>query len=84
MNIYEIIKNKTNIIRENRKTLALIVHPDMTITAKVPENADNDHINQFINKRTLWAYKQLEYFKQFQNKQVQSYISGSNVLYIGR
>ena len=39
MNIYEIIKNKTNIIRENRKTLALIVHPDMTITAKVPENA---------------------------------------------
>lgn len=84
MNIYEIIKNKTNIIRENRKTLALIVHPDMTITAKVPENADNEYINQFINKRTLWAYKQLEYFKQFQNKQEQSYISGSNVLYLGR
>lgn len=84
MNIYEIIKNKTNIIKEKRKTLALIVHPDLTITLKAPLEAEEYNINKFIEKRTIWAFKQLEYFKQFQNKQVQSYVSGSNVKYLGR
>ncbi len=84
MDIYKYIKEKILIEKEDRKTLALIVHPDLTITLKAPLEAEECIINKFIEKRTIWAFKQLEYFKQFQNKQVQSYVSGSNVKYLGR
>ncbi len=84
MDIYKYIKEKILIEKENRKTLALIVHPDLNITLKAPLEAEECIINKFIEKRTVWAFKQLEYFKQFQNKQVQSYVSGSNVKYLGR
>ena len=84
MDIYKYIKEKVLIEKEKRKTLALIVHPDLTITLKAPLEAEEHIINKFIEKRTIWAFKQLEYFKQFQNKQVQSYVSGSNVKYLGR
>lgn len=84
MDIYKYIKDKIHIEKENRKTIALIVHPDLTITLKAPIEADNENINKFIQKRTVWAFKQLEYFKEFQNKKVQDYVSGSSVLYLGR
>lgn len=84
MDIYKYIKDKIHIEKENRKTLALIVHPDLTITLKAPIEANDENINNFIKKRTVWAFKQLEYFKEFQNKKVQDYVSGSNVLYLGR
>lgn len=84
MNVYSFIKEKVKFIEENRKTLALIVNPDLTIIAKIPINADKFIVDKFIEKRTIWAYKQLEYFKQFQNKFMQSYISGSTVKYLGR
>ncbi len=84
MDIYKYIKEKVFIKKENRKTLALIVNPDLTIILKAPLEAEEYIINKFIEKRTIWAFKQLEYFKQFQNKQVQSYISGSNIKYLGR
>lgn len=84
MDIYKYIKDKIHIEKESRKTIALIVHPDLTITLKAPIEADNENINKFIKKRTFWAFKQLEYFKEFQNKKVQDYVSGSSVLYLGR
>lgn len=84
MDIYKYIKEKICITKENRKTLALIVHPNMTITLKAPPEAEQYIIDKFIEKRSIWAFKQLEYFKQFQNKQEQCYISGSNIKYLGR
>lgn len=84
MGIYEIIKEKVNIVKEDRKSLSLEVCPDMTITAKVPHNIENFIIDRFIEKRSVWAYKKLEYFKQFQNPFIQQYISGSTIKYLGR
>ena len=84
MDIYKYINDKIYIEKENRKTIALIVHPDLTITLKAPLEADNESINKFIKKRTIWAFKQLEYFKDFQNKKVQYYVSGSSILYLSR
>ena len=63
MDIYKYIKEKILIEKENRKTLALIVHPDLNITLKAPLEAEECIINKFIEKRTVWAFKQLEYFK---------------------
>ena len=84
MDIYELIKNRINIVREDRKTIALIVYPDLSITLKSPLSAECHTIDKFIRKRAVWVYKQLEYFKQFQNKRIQCYISGSAVKYLGR
>lgn len=59
MDIYKYIKEKILIEKENRKTLALIVHPDLNITLKAPLEAEECIINKFIEKRTVWAFKQL-------------------------
>ena len=53
MDIYKYINDKIYIEKENRKTIALIVHPDLTITLKAPLEADNESINKFIKLKII-------------------------------
>ena len=48
MDIYKYIKEKILIEKENRKTLALIVHPDLNITLKAPLEAEECIINKLV------------------------------------
>ena len=73
------------LIRQDRKSLALTVRPDLGIVLKCPTEAEDERIEQFLKKKWLWMNKQLSFFKKVHRKRcVREYISGESFLYLGR
>ncbi len=68
-----------------RKTMSLIVQPDLKIILKVPLDADKIRIEKFLKKKWAWLEKQLTFFRKYQKKhKKQIWLSGSSVLYLGK
>ena len=78
------IKFRFDILRENRKTLAIYVYPTLVVYVKAPVKASDSEILAFTKKKALWISKQLEYFKQHRHKNMDDCISGSEIFYIGK
>ncbi|MFA5086038.1 MAG: SprT family zinc-dependent metalloprotease [Candidatus Paceibacterota bacterium] len=73
------------IIRQDRKTLALTVTPDLKIIVKCPYHVDSNRIDIFLRKKWFWLEKQLSFFKKYQRKLYdREYVSGESYLYLGR
>lgn len=73
------------LVRQSRKTLSLTVKPDKSIILKCPHEADENRINNFLEKKWLWLEKQLRYFSKYQRKSyTKEYITGESFLYLGR
>lgn len=73
------------LIKQDRKTLSLTVTPDLRIIVKSPEQADNERIEYFLQKKWFWLEKQLSYFKKYQRKFYEKeHISGEGYFYLGR
>lgn len=70
-------------IEENRKSFALTIYPTGRLLFKTPILASIKERKNFLDKKKMWIQKQHDFFKQFRHKQ-QTYISGSDVLYLGR
>jgi len=73
------------LIKQDRKTFALTVMPDLRIILKCPLEADNLRIEKFLKRKWFWLEKQLSFFKKYQRKVYEKeYISGEGFLYLGR
>lgn len=73
------------LIKQDRKTLALTVTPNLEIILKCPTQIDNDRIERFLQKKWFWLEKQLSFFKKYQRKIYEKeYVSGEGYLYLGR
>lgn len=71
--------------RAKRKTLAIEVHPDMSVWAICPPDIHIDAIKQRIEKRAPWIRKQQRYFEQFLPRiPEREYVGGETHLYLGR
>ena len=82
---YGEFKYKYFLIREDRKTLGLIVRPNMSLVVKVPKVCSQGQTNNFLQKKWLWLEKQLNYFNKYQKKIFEKdYISGESHLFLGR
>lgn len=84
------IKYGTSIIRysvsrSNRKTLAIEVHPDLSIKVVAPQKVTISAIQEKILKRAQWIRKQQHYFEQFLPRTPErEYVSGETHYYLGR
>jgi predicted metal-dependent hydrolase len=68
-----------------RTTLAIHVHPDMSIEVVAPFNATLEKIYEKVRKNARWIIRQICFFKQFHPKQSERiYISGETHRYLGR
>lgn len=68
-----------------RKSLAISVHPDLTVTVAAPEGASIEAIKQKIRKRGAWIRKAWREFELYLPKQPERrYISGETHRYLGR
>lgn len=76
--------NSFKVVKEKRKSLAVEVYPDFTVLVKSPEEAKDFEIKDFVNRKTPWIEKQLNYFKQFNMPEDKFYETGSSALYLGR
>ena len=68
-----------------RKTLAISVHPDLSITVKAPEGTDPHQIEQKVQQRAAWIRKQQRQFEIFlPDVPPRQYVSGESHRYLGR
>jgi hypothetical protein len=68
-----------------RKTLAIDVHPDLSVIVTAPKNADHAAVLQKIHKRAAWILKQQQFFEAFlPSLPPRRYVSGESHRYLGR
>ena len=68
-----------------RKSLAISVHPDLTVAVIAPEDQPLSKISAKVKKRAPWILRQKHYFSKFLPKQPpRKFISGETHKYLGR
>ena len=73
------------LLRTDRKSVEIAVHPDKSIVVKAPLTAGLDTIQAHIRKKARWIRKQLAYFDQFDPRTPpRRYVGGESHLYLGR
>jgi predicted metal-dependent hydrolase len=74
-----------SISRSDRETLAIEVHPDLSIKVVAPKKAAISAIQEKILKRGQWIKKQQHYFEQFLPRTPKrEYVSGETHYYLGK
>ncbi|MCI0338040.1 MAG: M48 family metallopeptidase [Acidobacteria bacterium] len=69
----------------SRKTLAISVHPDLSVTVTAPQGTALKQIKAKVRKRAAWILKQQNYFEQFMPPSLaRQYLSGETHYYLGR
>lgn len=71
--------------RNNRKTASILLERDGSITVYAPENLDDQSIEQMLEKKRYWIYKQLAEWKELNHqKREREFVDGESFLYLGR
>lgn len=74
-----------HIVRRDRRTLEISVHPDMSVEVVAPKTASEEAIRARVKKRAAWITRQIQYFRQYCPRTPdRSYVSGETHLYLGR
>lgn len=73
------------LMRMDRKSLEIAVHPDKSVVVKAPLNSSTEAIEGKIKKRARWIKRQIAYFNQFDPRTPdRKYVGGESHLYLGR
>ena len=73
------------LVRSNRKTMEIAVHPDASVVVKAPVQSDIESIESRISKRARWILRQINYFKQFHPKTpARCNVNGETHRYLGK
>ncbi len=74
-----------HLLYANRKSLGIVVTPEMQVQVKAPFNTPIETIKEKVRKKTPWILKQLDHFLSFQPKiPPRRFINGETHLYLGR
>jgi predicted metal-dependent hydrolase len=69
----------------DRKTLAIEVHPDLSVRVIAPKGSSQKDIREKILKRARWIRKHQRYFEEFLPRTPRrEYVSGESHYYLGR
>jgi hypothetical protein len=76
---------KFNLIKTNRKTLAISVYPDMTVEVNAPDDKKEIDIYKRVKKRSTWIIKQINYFRSLPAPLIKrKFKSGETHKYLGK
>ena len=69
-----------------RKSLTLIVRPDLRIIVRAPKEVTLAEIEKFLAKKWSWMEKQLAEFRKYKKpvELERRYVSGESYFYLGR
>lgn len=69
----------------DRKTLAIDVHPDLSVVVTAPKEADDSVVAQKMQKRAAWIVQQQRFFENYLPPiPPRRYVSGESHRYLGR
>jgi len=69
---------------EARRTIAVDVLPDQSVSVKAPLYASEEKINGFLQRKCRQILKHRRYFAQFKPRAQKEYVSGETFRYLGR
>lgn len=73
------------LVRGERKTVAMKVFPDKKIVVKAPVDVGGGRIEAFIRQKYFWLKNQLADIDKYQHNQIsKEIVSGERLLYLGR
>lgn len=73
------------IIRSNRKSVALIINNHAELIIRAPLFMSNDYIDKFVKSKQNWIVQKQNLIKTNNEKHIQNYyIDGESVLYMGK
>lgn len=68
-----------------RKTLAITVNPDLSVTVTAPADTELEQIKAKVRNRATWILKQQQFFRSFlPTTPPRRYVSGETHYYLGR
>ena len=68
-----------------RKTLAIDVHPDLSVVVTAPNDAADSAVEQKLHKRAAWIVQQQRFFENYlPTIPLRRYVSGESHRYLGR
>jgi len=68
-----------------RKTLAIDVHPDLSVVVTAPKDTDDSTVEEKIRKRASWIVQQQRFFENYLPPiPPRRYVSGESHRYLGR
>ena len=71
--------------RSNRKTLAIDVHPNLSVVVTAPKDAPDSVVKEKMQKRASWIIKQQRFFENYlPTIPPRRYVSGESHRYLGR
>jgi predicted metal-dependent hydrolase len=74
----------TRLIRSKRRTVALIVERDGSVTVRAPMKMSAKTIEEFVTKHEKWVEKKLEEVKAIVPEQVPQFQAGERFLFLGQ
>ncbi|MFH1792723.1 MAG: SprT family zinc-dependent metalloprotease [Patescibacteria group bacterium] len=79
------VKIKINKIeRSNRKTIALLINADSTLTVKAPLLVSSSYIEELVNKKHNWITKKVKDIQARPKPVTREYVNGEGFLYLGK
>lgn len=74
------------LLYSKRKTLAIHVHPDRTVTVDAPTSTPLERVNELVHKRAAWILRKLREFETYAQPVAppRQYVSGESYRYLGR
>ena len=68
-----------------RRTLAIDVHPDLSVVVTAPKGSDDSAVEQRVKKRAAWIVQQQRFFENYlPTLPPRRYVSGESHQYLGR
>ena len=68
-----------------RKTLAIDVHPDLSVVVTAPKDTDDSAVEKKVHKRAPWIVQQQRFFENYlPPTPARRYVSGESHRYLGR
>lgn len=74
----------TKIERSKRKTIALLINSDSTLTVRAPLLASQSYIDNLINKKQSWINKKVKEIQASPKPVIKEYVNGEGFLYLGK
>lgn len=59
---------EVTVIKSNRKTVAIQVNPDLSVTVRAPKYASQKDIERILKKKESWIIKHIEQIKENESK----------------
>ncbi len=72
------------VIRQRRRTIALYINPNGTLTIKAPIFTPDFFINRFVKDKQDWIEKHISRVKQYPQLEEKQFIDGEQFMFLGK